>query len=45
MSIPPTVPHTAAGYVEYLADSINLADKLWSHYAWAVSKAYATAYS
>src|SRR5215470_11912019 len=44
MSIPPTVPNTAAGYVEYLADSINLADKLWSHYAWAVSKAYATAY-
>jgi hypothetical protein len=44
MSIPATVPNSAAGYIQFLADSINLADKLWSHYAWAVSKAYATAY-
>jgi hypothetical protein len=44
MSIPETVPKTAAGYIEYLADSINIADKLWTHYAWATSSAYATAY-
>ena len=44
MPIPNSVPKTAAGYIEYLGDSITLADKLWTHYGWATSKAYATAY-
>jgi len=45
MAIPATVPNTAAGYIEYLSDTITLADKLWTHYGWAVSKAYATAFT
>src|SRR6516225_6397802 len=44
MAIPSTVPQTAAGYIDYLASQINLADKMWTHYAWAVSGAYAKAY-
>ena len=44
MPIPATVPQTVAGHLEFLGDQINLADKMWTHYAWAVSKAYATAY-
>lgn len=44
MTIPNSVPKTAAGYIEYLADNITLADKLWTHYGWATSNAYASAY-
>ena len=44
MAIPGTVPNTAIGYLSYLKDSINRADKFWTHFAWAVSKGYATAY-
>jgi hypothetical protein len=44
MSVPSTVPQTIPGYIEYLGDTINLADKMWTHYGLAVSAAYATAY-
>jgi hypothetical protein len=44
MAIPSNVPNTAAGYIEYLADNITLADKLWTHFGWATSNAYASAY-
>jgi hypothetical protein len=45
MTIPANVPNTAAGYLEYLGDTITMIDRLWTHYGWAVSKAYADAYS
>ena len=35
---------TAKEYIEKLAASVNLADKLWTHYGWVTSQAYATAY-
>lgn len=44
MPIPDSVPKTAAGYLKYLGDQISRADKHWTHYGWAVSHAYATAY-
>ena len=44
MAIPSTVEATAAGYIGYLGSQINLAEKLWTHYAWVVSAAYAAAY-
>lgn len=44
MPVPSTVPQTIPGYIEYLGDTINLADKMWTHYGFAVSAAYAEAY-
>src|SRR5439155_27377775 len=44
MAIPSTVEATAAGYIGYLGSQINLAEKLWTHYAWVVSAAYAAPY-
>src|SRR5689334_18388068 len=44
MAIPSTVPQTTAGYIDYLASRINLADKMWTHYGWVMSGAYADAY-
>jgi hypothetical protein len=44
MTIPKTVPQTEAGYTDYLHDTVNLADKMWSHYGWVFSSAYSTAY-
>jgi hypothetical protein len=45
MTIPSNVKNTVSGYLEYLGDAITMTDKLWTHYGWAVSKAYADAYS
>ena len=45
MSIPASVPQTAEGYLKYLKDRVDNANKHWSHYAWAVSHAYAKAYN
>jgi hypothetical protein len=44
MAIPDAVPKTPQGYLKYLRDQVDRADKHWSHYGWAVSHAYATAY-
>ena len=44
MSIPSTVEPTAAGYIGYLGPQINLAEKVWTHWAWVVSASYAAAY-
>jgi hypothetical protein len=44
MAIPSTVENSAAGILKFLGDTINLADKVWTPYAWQVSGAYATAY-
>jgi hypothetical protein len=43
MAIPDTLK-TTAEYIDYLASKINLADKMWTHYGWVMSGAYADAY-
>lgn len=44
MTIPSTVRPTAVGYIGYLKSQIDTAREHWTHYGWAVSAAYATAY-
>jgi hypothetical protein len=44
MTIPSTVEQTANGYIKYLESQINKAREHWTHYGWAVSAAYASAY-
>src|ERR1041385_3990033 len=44
ITIPPSVEKTAGGYIGYLGTQIDVVGKVWTHYAWAVSAAYAKAY-
>jgi hypothetical protein len=45
MAIPDSVPKTAEGHLKYLKDQVDRANKHWTHYGWATSNAYATAYN